>query len=195
MTTTAMIPTYFKRYRMEIDLTRQEFAPVQMPVGYQAIRWDPAILNAHAEAKYLSFRDELDANVFSCLSNLSGCKWLMQRISSRGDFVPQATWLITRGGRPDEPVVYCGTIQGLGKPEGHGSIQNIAIIPAERGNGLGTRIIRLALAGFRRAGMTTAGLEVTARNEDAIRLYKRLGFGIVRTVFKVIELPYTSPSG
>jgi ribosomal protein S18 acetylase RimI-like enzyme len=34
-------------------------------------------------------------------------------------------------------------------------------------------------------------LEVTAENEGAIRLYRRLGFATVKTVFKVAEAAYS----
>ena len=42
--------------------------------------------------------------------------------------------------------------------------------------------------GFRRAGLERASLEVTAENDDAIRLYRRYGFEIVKTVYKAVEM-------
>jgi hypothetical protein len=44
------------------------------------------------------------------------------------------------------------------------------------------------LRGFRQAGLRRAYLEVTAQNEGAIRLYRRLGFVKVRTVYKAVEI-------
>ena len=48
-----------------------------------------------------------------------------------------------------------------------------------------------ALEGFKRAGLVRAYLEVTSQNDGAIRLYRRLGFSKVRTVYKVIEAAYS----
>ena len=47
-----------------------------------------------------------------------------------------------------------------------------------------------ALGGFRRAGVARVTLEVTAQNEAAIGLYRRLGFSPFKTVYKVVETAY-----
>jgi ribosomal protein S18 acetylase RimI-like enzyme len=44
-----------------------------------------------------------------------------------------------------------------------------------------------AVAGFRRSGVALTGLEVTADNTRAVRLYQRLGFRRTRTVYKVVS--------
>ena len=48
-----------------------------------------------------------------------------------------------------------------------------------------------ALNGFRQAGLRRVYLEVTAQNQNALRLYKRLGFTRVRTVYKAVEMGYS----
>ena len=58
---------FFKRYRMQFDLRDAQFSDSVLPEGYELLPWCPELLNAHAEAKYRSFRNELDANVFPCL--------------------------------------------------------------------------------------------------------------------------------
>ena len=45
-----------------------------------------------------------------------------------------------------------------------------------------------ALTGFRQRGLRRATLEVTAQNVGAIRLYQRLGFRKIKTVYKAAEL-------
>ncbi len=184
--------TYFKRYRMEIDLAGQDLSDVELPPGYRFLSWDDALLDAFARAKYESFRDEIDANVFPCLGELDGCKRLMDQISRKPGFVSGATWLIAHAA-PDleesarEEPEYCGTVQGIRSQDGFGAIQNIGITPGHRGRGLGTRLLFRALAGFRRAGLDRVYLEVTAQNDGAVRLYRRLGFSTAKTVFKAAE--------
>ena len=178
---------YFKRYRMEIDLCDCDMSLAAPPSPYRFVPWDSTLLNALAEAKYLSFRDEIDANVFPSLGQRDGCRRLMRDISRKPGFVPTATWLAVHPREQGEMPEYCGTVQGIRDKNGMGSIQNLGIIPGHRGCGLGTSLLFSALKGFQRAGLQRAFLEVTSHNDAAIRLYERLGFTTSKTVFKAIE--------
>ena len=86
--------TYFKRYRMEVSLANRELPQPVLPRGYSWSAWDESLLEAHAETKYLSFRSEIDANVFPCLGELAGCYRLMNEIRHKDGFLPEATWLL-----------------------------------------------------------------------------------------------------
>lgn len=182
--------TYFKRYRMEIDLVGRDLSMPRAPEGYHFLPWSASLLEAHALAKYRSFRDEIDANVFPCLGELAGCRRLMDEIAKRDGFVAEATWLAVYrdgGSRQD----FCGTIQGVGERFGAGAVQNLGIAPEHRSRGLGTALIYRALWGFFQARITQVHLEVTADNEGAVRLYHRLGFHTVKTVYKAVEMSCT----
>lgn len=196
-----MALTYFKRYRMEIDLNKVDFARHRLPAGYRFVPWSPALVGVHAETKYLSFRHEIDANVFSCLGDFEGCRRLMVEISRKEGFLPEATWLVakldddaavsdgpTRGRIDPASLSFVGTVQGVEDRFGYGAIQNLGIVPEQRGLGLGSVLLLKALEGFRRVGLKRAFLEVTAQNEGAVRLYRNLGFNKARTVYKAVEL-------
>jgi ribosomal protein S18 acetylase RimI-like enzyme len=170
---------YFKRFRMEIDLAAAP--PPALPAGYSWVPWGPSLVERHAEVKYLSFADEIDAVVFPNLGCRGGCLRLMSEIARRPGFEPQATWLIASGG------LYCGTVQGVRERNGLGAIQNLGVVPAHRGQGLGAALLLQALQGFYRAGLGRAFLEVTAQNDGAIRLYRRLGFRCRKTIYKAVE--------
>jgi ribosomal protein S18 acetylase RimI-like enzyme len=181
--------TYFKRYRMEIDVSRPLFPLPDMPGGYELVAWSESLLEEHAWTKFRCFRHEIDAHVFPCLSNYEGCCRLMRDITQREGFLGPATWLV-RWDASASGTEYCGTIQGITNRQGIGALQNIGIVPEHRGRGLGTHMLHRALLGFRQCGLTRASLEVTAKNTDAIRLYRRLGFRTLRTVYKTAEVAY-----
>ncbi|QDV34183.1 GNAT family N-acetyltransferase [Tautonia plasticadhaerens] len=175
----AMAITYYKRYRMEIDLGG--VSPPALPSPYTWKPWDDSLVEAHAEVKYLCFRDEIDAQVFPCLGDLAGCRRLMREIRRKPGFLPPATWLIAA------PAGFVATIQGVIDREGVGAIQNVGVLPAYRGRGLGRRLVCRALMGFRERGVGRAFLEVTAENVHAVRLYRSLGFRRVKTLYKAVD--------
>lgn len=57
-----------------------------------------------------------------------------------------------------------------------GIFLNVVTDAERRGQGLGTRLMRAALAWVTQAGATHAALQVTAQNAPALALYRRLGF-------------------
>jgi ribosomal protein S18 acetylase RimI-like enzyme len=175
---------YFKRYKMEVDLTALP-AP-ELPAGFRFVGWHAALLEAHAEVLFASFHQEIDSIVFPSLGDRHGCACLMSEISRRWGFVPGATWLL------EGPAGPCGTVQGVRERSGLGSIQNVGIAPPYRGRGLGQSLVLQALHGFHQAGLGRARLEVTAQNDGAIRLYRRLGFHCRKTLYKAVPDPRAS---
>jgi len=164
---------------------------ISLPNGYVLQPWDNRLLRAHANAKYQSFKNEIDSNVFPCLANEDDCLKLMNEISCRQGFIPETTWLVTKTDTREGSVLNCGTVQGIRNQVEVGSIQNLGIAPMHRGFGLGSALLNAALAGFHSVGIKFVTLEVTSHNLGAIRLYERLGFQVVRTVYKSAELNYT----
>lgn len=177
--------SYFKRFRMEVDLAPAR-PEARLPPGYRMVCWNEAVLDAHARTKHRAFRDEIDALVFPCLGDLDGCRRLMREIRAKPGFLPEATWLVAHGTTP-ESLQWCGTIQGIAERGGTGMVQNIGVVPGHRGRGLGRCLIEFALAGFRDYGLWRGALEVTAENTGAVRLYQRLGFRRTKTVYKVVD--------
>jgi ribosomal protein S18 acetylase RimI-like enzyme len=175
-----MAITYYKRFRMEIDLDGSIAIPV-LPRPFTWVPWDESLIDQHAEVKYLSFQGEIDAFVFPCLGDRIGCLRLMREIRRKPGFLSSATWLILC------PDGYVGTVQGVMDYGSIGAIQNLGIIPGYRGLGLGRALVDRALAGFREAGLRKAYLEVTAENTSAVRLYRDVGFRKSKTLYKAIS--------
>jgi ribosomal protein S18 acetylase RimI-like enzyme len=171
---------YFKRFKMEIDLWGPLPEPV-LPLGYTWVPWNDDLLGTHAEVKYYSFQDEVDAGVFPSLGCRQGCFFLMREISRKSGFLPEATWLVLC------PAGYCATVQGVRDRRSQGAIQNVGVMPEHRGLGIGKALVAQALHGFRRAGLGRGVLEVTAQNEAAVRLYRSLGFRSRKTIYKAVD--------
>jgi ribosomal protein S18 acetylase RimI-like enzyme len=175
-----MAITYYKRFRMEVDLDGS-LPPPELPWPYRFVAWREGLLDHHAEVKYLSFRDELDAEVFPCLGDRYGCQRLMREIRRKAGFLPGATWLVAC------PEGYCGTIQGVMDRGPIGAIQNVGVVPSCRGLGLGRALVLQALDGFYRSGLRRVYLEVTAENGHAVRLYREAGFRRAKILYKAVD--------
>lgn len=174
--------------RIELNSIRDE--PVREIDGFRFLSWDSSLLENHAEAKYRSFCNELDSHVFPCLGKMEGCVKLMNEISCRSGFIPEATWLVCYGTDFHSSSDNCGTVQGIREGNKVGSIQNLGIVPEHRGSGVGSELLRRSLIGFKQVGIESVSLEVTAQNRSALKLYERTGFEVVEVVYKHADLAY-----
>ncbi len=181
-----MSTIYYKRLHMEIDVRRMDLPDPVLPNGYAWAAWHPVLAEPHAQAKSESFQNEIDAEVFPSLASLAGCRRLIRNIFHHSGFVPGATWLIRFEGNDIIGPAPCGTIQGLRKSRRVGSIQNVGIVPAHRGFGLGRALVLKCLGGFREAGVSRVQLEVTATNQIAIALYQSIGFYVRRSSYRSV---------
>ena len=179
----------FHRFRMQIDLHSIALDEPELPPGYRWQPWLPAQLERHALAKWKCFRSEIDSLVFPCLGNLTGCRKLMSEITRQKFFIPESTWLVVYQPEPQWPSEDCGTIQGVRRNRKLGAIQNVGITPHHRGIGLGRALVMKSLIGFKQAKLRHVCLDVTARNHSAISLYRAVGFRIVKTMIKTVDVP------
>ncbi|MCP4172650.1 MAG: GNAT family N-acetyltransferase [Fuerstiella sp.] len=174
----------YKRFRMELDFRFAALPTPVLPDGYCWLAWRPILSERHSQVKWRAFREDLDGRVFTCLSEIEGCRRLISDIGRQPQFCSEATWLVAFQPEPSWPADDCGTIQGIRRAGGMGSIQNVGIVPEHRGNGLGKAIVLKSLAGFQQQGLTHASLEVTALNRVAVGLYQSLGFRITRVLYR-----------
>ena len=188
-----MTTHYYKRFRMEIDLTRGRIEVPELPGGFHWESWRTGLDERHAWVKCQSFRDEVDSTVFECLGDYHGCLRLMRDISHQPGFLPTATWLLvktsTDSHTPGEQHDDCGTIQAVRVSETLASIQNVGLAVGYRGLGLGRALVLQCLAGCQREEIHRVALEVTANNVAAVQLYQRVGFRPTRTMYRTVDAP------
>ena len=145
------------------------------------VPWEESLVEQHAEVKYQSFLGEVDAYVFPCLGDRSGCRRLMCEIRRKPGFLPGATWLVACSRDTS------GAVQGVMDQGPIGAIQNVGVLRRFPGQGLGRALVRRALAGFSQAGLQRAYLEVTAQNDGAVQLYRDVGFRRAKTLYKAVN--------
>ncbi len=177
---------FCRRLRMEIDLSQRVLDDPQLPDGYHWQAWSPDILERHATVKFYSFHHEQDGRVFRSLREQNGCRNLMEYISGHDQFMAEVTWLLVHS--TDGILEDCGTVQGLSPAPDFGAIQNVGILPEHRRRGLGRALMLKALRGFQQLGITRVSLEATAVNQGAVQLYESLGFRLVKTLFREVDL-------
>lgn len=162
------------RHRMEIRLNGLPPVPV-LPDRLLWVPWDDTLLPVHADTHFKAFADCLDRYLFPSFQDPAGCWYTLRQIRDKVGFLPDATWLVAGANGA------CATIQCIQEGWGYGSIQNVGVIPAYRGKGLGEALVLRALHSFAAGGLRKGTLEVTAENSAAFRLYLRMGFRKMNT--------------
>ena len=71
---------------------------------------------------------------------------------------------------------------GFGGVLKKGHVVSVAVMPEHRRKGVGGALVTQAMEGMRGYGAKQCYLEVRITNQDAISLYKKLGFEITRTI-------------
>jgi ribosomal protein S18 acetylase RimI-like enzyme len=83
-------------------------------------------------------------------------------------------WIARRDGRP------VGWVAGRVFSDGRGWVEQLAVARSARGLGLGRALLLHSLAELRERGATALALGVQGENENAIGLYRNVGFEIER---------------
>lgn len=152
--------------------------PAELPAGLALVPWDNSHIPWYADVLARTFRGTIDARLFPDLGHYPGCLELMAIIAGQAGFVPGATWLV----RHQDDSVAC--IQGVRHDGGVAVVQNVAVRPGFQGRGLGKVLLHAALVGFHAAGVREARLEVSAKNDRAVRLYHHFGFQRLKTIYR-----------
>lgn len=90
-----------------------------------------------------------------------------------------------------EVVGWCDIVPKARPVHAHVGVLGVALLPEFRGQGLGGRLMRQTLAAARAFGLHRVELTVREDNENAIALYRKLGFdteGLMRDAIKVDDV-------
>ena len=170
---------------MVFDFTKTALAPPQLPAGFWFAEWSASLIEPHADVLHRSFRNDFDGTVFTTFRQYSHCYRLIEMLADSPQFLPEATLLVAYG-NPDDMFEYVANIQGLKLADDVGAIQNVAVLPEYRRQGIGQALVQGALQGFQRSGIKRVTLEATSDNLTAVNLYDRIGFTTFRIYFREI---------
>ena len=181
-----MPPSRFvKRSQMVFDFAKTVLAPPQLTAGFWFSDWSDSLIEPHADVLHRSFRHDSDGAVFTTFQQYHHCRRLIEMLADSPSFLPEATLLVAHGGS-EELFEYVANIQGLKLSDEVGAIQNVAVLPEYRRQGIGQALVQGALRGFQRAGIQRVTLEATSDNLTAVNLYHRIGFTTYRVYFREI---------
>ena len=97
----------------------------------------------------------------------------------------RATWVAERDG---VVLGFCS----LNAEYDAGEIDPVVVAKAQRSQGVGTALLETAIAEARSRGMRNVSIQPVARNADAMRLYRRLGFQILGHIDMTMDLAHRS---
>jgi len=95
-------------------------------------------------------------------------------------YLGEPGFLVAADDRRIVGYVVADSVPNHGRPLGH--IKDIAVREAERGRGIGSRLLRRGMGVLRSQGSSSVKLEVRESNDTARRLYREHGFEHRRTV-------------
>jgi ribosomal protein S18 acetylase RimI-like enzyme len=164
---------------MRIDLRRSPLAEGKVRRPMYIERWSDQYQDGAAQLIAAAYSGHVDARINDQYRNTAGARRFLYNIVQYpgcGAFYRPASFAAFEAitGR------LCGISLASLVASDCGHITQICVSPTVRGTGIGHALLRQSLTTLRDLGCRSASLTVTAANDDAVELYKRVGFEIKR---------------
>jgi ribosomal protein S18 acetylase RimI-like enzyme len=168
-----------ERNFMRIDLRRAELAEGRVRRPMYIEKWSDHYQEAAAQLIAAAYTGHVDSRINDQYRSAVGARRFLYNIVQYpgcGAFYRPASFAAFEAATGK----LCGiSLASLVAAE-CGHITQICVSPQTRGTGIGHALLRQSLTTLRDMGCRSASLTVTAANEDAVELYKRVGFETVR---------------
>lgn len=170
----------FPRLFMLLDLTAIDLFPVgRASTRFLLDRWTDRRSDEACQLISDSYRQHVDSNINDQYRSTSGARRFLMNIVQYpgcGTFEESASCIaldvLTRQ--------FSGLCLTSIVSSGVGHITQLCTAAEVRGEGLGYEMLRHSLQGLRRAGCQSVTLTVTAANVEAVKLYERFGFQVLK---------------
>jgi ribosomal protein S18 acetylase RimI-like enzyme len=169
----------FERNFMRVETTGANLDEGQIRRPCYIEKWSSLYQDPAAQLVAAAYAGHIDGRINDQYRSVAGASRFLHNIMNYpgcGVFCPAASWAAfeAASGR------LCGiSLVSMVAPE-CGHITQICTSPAARGMGIGHQLLRQSLMTLRDMGCRSTSLTVTAANENAVKLYERVGFRTVR---------------
>ncbi|HEY9139737.1 MAG TPA: GNAT family N-acetyltransferase [Bryobacteraceae bacterium] len=165
----------FCRNFMRADLKKADLGEGHVRRPFYLENWSDRYSDAAAALIAESYAGHVDGWINDQYRSPAGAHRFLHNIVAYpgcGTFSQSASYLAFEGAGGH----LCGlSLASLVSPES-GHITQICVSPSVRGTGIGHALLRQSLLALRKMECRSAGLTVTAANENAVALYERVGF-------------------
>lgn len=169
----------FDRNFMRIDLRRAQLPEGRIRSTISIDRWTDLHQEATAHLISAAYQGHVDSRINDQYRTAAGARRFLHNIVQYpgcGTFFRPASFSAF------EPAL--GLLAGISLAslvsQDCGHITQICVSPDIKGSGVGYALLRHSLLALREMGCRAATLTVTAANEEAVDLYRRVGFRTVR---------------
>jgi len=169
----------FPRHFMEADLSLTNMPPLRASSPLVFEQWAERRQDSAGQVIATAYQGHVDGKINDQYRTLSGARRFLMNIVQYpgcGAFFQPASFVAL------DPT--SGRMAGLSLASlvasDIGHITQICVAPEYKGQGLGYELLRRSMDAMRAHGCRKVSLTVTAANDDAIRLYRRVGYSIRR---------------
>lgn len=169
----------FERNFMRVDLRQSPLTEGRVRRPMYIEKWSDHYQDPAAQLIAAAYSGHIDSSINDQYRSAAGARRFLYNIVQYpgcGSFFRPASCAAFEAATGH----LCGiSLASLVAPE-CGHITQICVSPFVRGTGIGHALLRHSLTTLREIGCRSASLTVTAANEDAVKLYERVGFHTVR---------------
>jgi len=156
--------------------------------GLRLERWDDRCFAACARLIQLAYANHMDGEINDQYRSESGALKFLKNIillPGCGQFQPQASFVL----RPPHSHELAGVVLTSLVAPGVAHTTQICVMPGYQRHGIGRRLMEAAIDALRERGISKLSLTVTAANDPAVRLYRKIGFTPIKTLTAGVWLP------
>ncbi len=176
----------YPRLYLEIPVDAASRLAIRDTPGVTITPWTEARQDDSVRLVAAAYRGHIDSDINDQYRSPAGARRFLSNIIQYpgcGTFFAPASYMALS----ERNLCGISLASLVGERTGH--ITQICAAPAHRGQGIGYALLRRSLLAFAEHGCERVSLTVTAANQEAIRLYRQMGFSLRRQFTAYVWTP------